>query len=283
MAPSGPGGIRTPDLLSAIEARSQLRYRPNEATEIVPDSMRCVKQTDEYTLRQVPSTHTSISHTQPIRSCWQSLLLVGAQWTLASSPSASEESAFISVGQRPITTTSAYTAYLPLIQRNYPIVEEFRGLVGHPLRLDALRLHRDHFRSGHHCGQGGLGALQRPALSSARHRRRLLLFHAGTVGRAAHRIDHQNAGHRSRLRSVSVHDHSRTSKRSASSRLHQRLPDMVMRSLARPPDNTTPQHLFWTLSHATTWSNWRVYSNPESTHRTSPPAPITCGRPRRFP
>jgi hypothetical protein len=40
----GPGGIRTPDLLSAIEARSQLRYRPNEANEIVPDSMRCVKQ-----------------------------------------------------------------------------------------------------------------------------------------------------------------------------------------------------------------------------------------------
>jgi hypothetical protein len=25
---SGPGGIRTPDLFSAIEARSQLRYRP---------------------------------------------------------------------------------------------------------------------------------------------------------------------------------------------------------------------------------------------------------------
>ncbi len=26
--PSGPGGIRTRDLFSAIEARSQLRYRP---------------------------------------------------------------------------------------------------------------------------------------------------------------------------------------------------------------------------------------------------------------
>ena len=26
--PGGPEGIRTPDLLSAIEARSQLRYRP---------------------------------------------------------------------------------------------------------------------------------------------------------------------------------------------------------------------------------------------------------------
>ena len=40
----GPGGIRTPDLLSAIEARSQLRYRPNKATEIVPDSMQSVKE-----------------------------------------------------------------------------------------------------------------------------------------------------------------------------------------------------------------------------------------------
>ena len=56
------------------------------------------------------------------------MLLVGAQWTLASSPSTSEESAFISVRQRPSTTTSIYTTYLPLIQRNYPIVEEFRGL-----------------------------------------------------------------------------------------------------------------------------------------------------------
>jgi hypothetical protein len=26
---NGPEGIRTPDLLSAIEARSQLRYRPS--------------------------------------------------------------------------------------------------------------------------------------------------------------------------------------------------------------------------------------------------------------
>jgi len=35
--------------------------------------------------------------------------------------------------------------------------------------------------------------------------------------------------------------------------------------LGAPPDNTTPQHLFWTLSHsATTWSAWRVYSNPET-------------------
>ena len=36
---SGPEGIRTPDLLSAIEARSQLRYRPvvQKATAILPE------------------------------------------------------------------------------------------------------------------------------------------------------------------------------------------------------------------------------------------------------
>ena len=34
----GPEGIRTPDLLSAIEARSQLRYRPVfKATAILPE------------------------------------------------------------------------------------------------------------------------------------------------------------------------------------------------------------------------------------------------------
>jgi hypothetical protein len=40
---SGPEGIRTLDLLSAIEARSQLRYRPNSVFRIVPDSCRRVK------------------------------------------------------------------------------------------------------------------------------------------------------------------------------------------------------------------------------------------------
>ena len=32
---SGPEGIRTPDLLSAIEARSQLRYRPMFKAKII--------------------------------------------------------------------------------------------------------------------------------------------------------------------------------------------------------------------------------------------------------
>ena len=40
---SGPEGIRTPGLLSAIEARSQLRYRPfNKAKRILPEAFRNV-------------------------------------------------------------------------------------------------------------------------------------------------------------------------------------------------------------------------------------------------
>jgi hypothetical protein len=43
--PSGPEGIRTPDLLSAIEARSQLRYRPvNKAKVILPEAGGDVKK-----------------------------------------------------------------------------------------------------------------------------------------------------------------------------------------------------------------------------------------------
>ena len=41
----GPEGIRTPDLLSAIEARSQLRYRPMvKANDILLEGLGDVKQ-----------------------------------------------------------------------------------------------------------------------------------------------------------------------------------------------------------------------------------------------
>ena len=42
---SGPEGIRTPDLLSAIEARSQLRYRPDfKAKRILPEAFGNVNE-----------------------------------------------------------------------------------------------------------------------------------------------------------------------------------------------------------------------------------------------
>lgn len=33
---------------------------------------------------------------------------------------------------------------------------------------------------------------------------------------------------------------------------------------AGAPPTTAPEHLFWTLSHSTTWSAWRVYSAPDT-------------------
>jgi uncharacterized lipoprotein YddW (UPF0748 family) len=38
----------------------------------------------------------------------------------------------------------------------------------------------------------------------------------------------------------------------------------VVVRVGAPPSNTTPRHLVWTLSYSTTWSNWRVYSDPQS-------------------
>ena len=44
-ARSGPEGIRTPDLVSAIDARSQLRHRPKEwAKAILLEGILNVKQ-----------------------------------------------------------------------------------------------------------------------------------------------------------------------------------------------------------------------------------------------
>ena len=56
--PSGPEGIRTPDLLSAIEARSQLRYRPSllfqGASKILPEVWNPVKEKNKIVQRLRP-------------------------------------------------------------------------------------------------------------------------------------------------------------------------------------------------------------------------------------
>ena len=49
----GPEGIRTPDLFSAIEARSQLRYRPEIKVQgILPEAKGDVKHRDKLTVRK---------------------------------------------------------------------------------------------------------------------------------------------------------------------------------------------------------------------------------------
>ncbi len=95
------------------------------------------------------------------------VLLFGAHWALIGSAAAREEPALRStdscvsrhcLGQHSISAMGAYTTYLPLINRNAPIAEEFRGLwvtrfdwtsFGHtvtPSDLDAIV---DHAASAH--------------------------------------------------------------------------------------------------------------------------------------
>jgi uncharacterized lipoprotein YddW (UPF0748 family) len=192
------------------------------------------------------------------------VLLLGAQWTLASSATAPEESASIDVSLRPITATSAYTTYLPLINRNYPIVEEFRGLW--VTRFDWTRF-------GYTVTTSDLDTIVDKAASA--HFNALLFQVRGTA----------DAYYSSSLEPWAARLTGSTTKTLGANPGFDPLAYMITRAhqsglqvhaylnifptwlcgLGTPPDNTTPQHLFWTLSHsATTWSAWRVYSNPET-------------------
>ncbi len=191
------------------------------------------------------------------------VLLCGAHWALASSPSELAESALIGVDQRPITTTDAYTVYLPLIQRNYPVAEEFRGLW--VTRFDWTRF-------GYTVTTSDLDAIVNKAASA--HFNALLFQVRGTA----------DAYYSSTLEPWAARLTGSTTKTLGTNPGFDPLAYMITRAhqsglqvhayinifptwlcgVGAPPSNTTPQHLFWTLSHATTWSNWRVYSDPQT-------------------
>ncbi len=66
---SGPGGIRTLDLFSAIEARSQLRYRPfRRTTDIVQPEFSFVKVEIERA-RAIASSPPAGAQFRTIRNC----------------------------------------------------------------------------------------------------------------------------------------------------------------------------------------------------------------------
>ena len=72
----GPEGIRTPDLFSAIEARSQLRYRPDFKVQgILPEAKGDVKHRDKLMGAKVLST-TSIHNVVIGRSCPSSKIVL---------------------------------------------------------------------------------------------------------------------------------------------------------------------------------------------------------------
>jgi uncharacterized lipoprotein YddW (UPF0748 family) len=199
------------------------------------------------------------------------VLLLGTQWALASS-TASEQSAPISVytcpggqcqGQRPVTATTAYTVCLPLISRNYPIVEEFRGLW--VTRFDWTRF-------GYTVTTSDLDTIVDKAASA--HFNALLFQVRGTA----------DAYYSSTLEPWAARLTGSTTKTLGTNPGFDPLAYMITRAhqsglqvhayitifptwlcgFGAPPENITPQHLFWTLSHAVTWSNWRVYSDPQT-------------------
>jgi uncharacterized lipoprotein YddW (UPF0748 family) len=191
------------------------------------------------------------------------ILLVATQWALASAPSASEESAFVSVDQRPITTTSAYTTYLPLISRNYPIVEEFRGLW--ITRFDWTRF-------GYTVTTSDLDAIVDKAASA--HFNALLFQVRGTA----------DAYYSSTLEPWAARLTGSTTKTLGADPGIDPLAYLITRAhhnglqvhayinifptwlcgLGAPPTGTTPLHPFWTLSYSTTWSAWRVHDQSGS-------------------
>ena len=165
--------------------------------------------------------------------------------------------------QRPITAADAYTAFLPLIQRHFPILTEFRGLW--VTRFDWTRF-------GYTVTQSDLDAIVDRA--AAAHFNALLFQVRGTA----------DAYYSSTLEPWAARLTGSTTKTLGTNPGFDPLAYLITRahysglqvhayinifptwlcSVGAPPANTTPPHLFWTLSHSTTWSAWRVHDQPGS-------------------
>jgi uncharacterized lipoprotein YddW (UPF0748 family) len=163
--------------------------------------------------------------------------------------------------QRPMTATAAYTLYLPLIERASPTVEEFRGLW--ITRFDRTRF-------GYTVTRSDLDAIVDKA--AAAHFNALLFQVRGTA----------DAYYSSTLEPWAARLTGSTTKTLGVNPGFDPLAYLITRAhqsglqvhayinifptwlcgVGAPPSTTTPQHLFWTLSHsATTWSAWRIYSD----------------------
>jgi len=198
------------------------------------------------------------------------ILLFGAYWALADS--APEESALIGIytcpggqcqDQHPMTTTDVYTAYLPLIQRSYPIVEEFRGLW--VTRFDWTRF-------GYTVATSDLDMIVDRAASA--HFNALLFQVRGTA----------DAYYSSTLEPWAARLTGSTTKTLGVDPGFDPLAYLITRAhqsglqvhayinifptwlcgFGPPPTDTTPLHPFWTLSYSTTWSAWRVHDQSGS-------------------
>jgi uncharacterized lipoprotein YddW (UPF0748 family) len=165
--------------------------------------------------------------------------------------------------QHPLTTTAAYTLYLSLIERTSLSVEEFRGLW--VTRFDWTRF-------GYTVTMADLDAIVDKA--AAAHFNALLFQVRGTA----------DAYYSSTLEPWAARLTGSTTKTLGVNPGFDPLAYLITRAhhsglqvhaylnifptwlcgVGAPPTNTTPPHLFWTLSHSTTWSAWRVFSDPKA-------------------
>jgi uncharacterized lipoprotein YddW (UPF0748 family) len=206
-----------------------------------------------------------ITHLKPLSLSilFAAVLLFGAQWALAGSASGAGAAAPIGGDQRPISAASAYTVYLPLISRNSPIAEEFRGLW--VTRFDWTRF-------GYTATTSDLDAIVDHAASA--HFNALLFqvrgtadaYYASTLEPWAARL----TGSTTRTLGTDpgfdplAYMVTRAHQSGLQAHAYLNVLPTWLCSVGAPPSDTTPQHLFWTLSHATTWSNWRIYSDPQT-------------------
>ncbi|MFN8596747.1 MAG: family 10 glycosylhydrolase [Anaerolineae bacterium] len=192
----------------------------------------------------------------------------GVRWSLAQATTdVTPSSALISVDQRlitsaPLTDTLAYTTYLPLVSRHYPNVTEFRGLW-------VTRFDWTFF--GRSVTTTDLDTIVNNAASA--HFNALLFQVRGTA----------DAFYSSALEPWAARLTGQTTKTLGVDPGWDPLTYMITRAHASglqvhayvnmlptwlcnvgAPTTTVPSHLFWTLSHSTTWSAWRVHSAPDT-------------------
>ncbi len=190
-------------------------------------------------------------------------ILIGVQLALASSASVTQfssldRSAPRPIASRPLTETSAYTTYLPLISRNYPIMQEIRALwvtrfewtyFGRAVTTTNIDTIVDH------AAAANFNTLLFQVRGTAD------AYYSSTLEPWAARLTGQTT------KTLGVDPgwdplaYMVTKAHSSGLQVHAYInifPTWLC-GVGAPPTETVPSHLFWTLSHSTTWSAWRVH------------------------
>ena len=208
------------------------------------------------------------------------LLAIGfsLHWTLAQAATSIEPLARGSTAARSnhlpnaqVSFTPAYTIHVPLILQNYPVVQEVRAIwitrfewtsYHHTVTTTDIDAIVDNVAAGHF----NLILFQIRGTADAYYSSTLEPWAARLTGEVTQTLG-QSPGFdplaymidRAHARNIQVH-------------AYLNVYPVWICGYGAPPSNTTPKHLFWTLSYSTTWSAWRMW---DSTY--TPMNLNTCG------